>query len=38
LEANKPIIKFAKKNKIDFFIGDEDEVLDRYYQTAKSFK
>ena len=38
MEANKPIIKFAKKNKIDFFIGDEDDVLDRYYQAAKSFK
>lgn len=38
LEANQPIIEFAKKNNIDLFIGDEDDVLDRYYQTAKHFK
>ncbi len=38
LRANQPIIEFAKKNNIDFFIGDEYDVLDRYYQTAKHFK
>ncbi len=31
---NQPIIDFCKKNEIDYFVGSEDDVLDRYYQTA----
>lgn len=31
---NQPIIDFCKENEIDYFVGSEDDVLDRYYQTA----
>ena len=31
------IVNFAKSNKIDFFRGQELDVLDRYYQCAKKF-
>jgi spore coat polysaccharide biosynthesis protein SpsF len=37
LEEDLKIIKFAKKNNIEFFIGSNDDVLDRYYQCAKEF-
>lgn len=36
-ENNKPLIEFAKELKIDYFEGNEDDVLDRYYQAAKKF-
>ena len=32
------IVKFCIKNKIFFFRGDENNVLKRYYLTAKKFK
>lgn len=32
---NKPLIDFCIKNDISYFVGSEDDVLDRYYQTAK---
>lgn len=32
------IEKFCKENKVDFFRGDENDVLDRYYQAAKIYK
>ncbi len=31
------IANYAKKLKIDFFRGEENDVLDRYYQCAKKF-
>lgn len=31
---NQPIIDFCKENNLDYFVGSEDDVLDRYYQTA----
>jgi len=31
------LAEFAKKKSIDFFIGDEEDVLDRFYQAAKQF-
>ena len=31
---NQPIIDFCKQNNIDYFVGSEDDVLDRYYQAA----
>jgi len=37
-ETNQPIIDFAKEQNIDYFIGNEDDVLDRYYQAAKHYK
>jgi spore coat polysaccharide biosynthesis protein SpsF len=37
LEEDLEIVKFAKKNNIRFFIGSDDDVLDRYYQCAKEF-
>lgn len=37
-EENKPIIDIAKNLNLDYFAGSEDDVLDRFYQTAKQFK
>ena len=31
---NQPIIDFCKEKNIGYFVGSEDDVLDRYYQTA----
>lgn len=40
--SNKPenfkIVNFCKKNNIDYFIGNERNVLDRFYQASKRFK
>ena len=32
------IVNFCKKNKILFYRGSENDVLSRYYETAKKFK
>ena len=32
-----PIEKLASKEELKFFRGSEDDVLDRYYQTAKKY-
>ena len=37
-EKDNAIENFCKENKILFFRGSEDDVLDRYYQAAKLFK
>ena len=37
-KENKPLIQFLKKNKIFCFLGDEYDVLSRYYFAAKKFK
>ena len=31
------IVEFAKKKQIEFFRGNESDVLDRFYQCAKNF-
>jgi spore coat polysaccharide biosynthesis protein SpsF (cytidylyltransferase family) len=31
------LVDFAKENLLDFFIGSEKDVLDRFYQAAKTF-
>ena len=31
---NQPIIDFCKKNDVSYFVGNEEDVLDRYYKTA----
>ena len=36
-KKDDPIIEIAKKMKIKFFRGSKNDVLDRYYQTAKKF-
>ena len=33
-----PLINIAKKNKINYFIGSEDNVLNRFADTANKFK
>ena len=37
LEEDDVIVNFAKKNEIEYFRGESDDVLDRYYQCAKNF-
>lgn len=37
LKINQPIIDFAKNNNFYYFVGDEEDVLDRYYNSAKEF-
>ena len=36
-ELNKKIIDFAKKFNLNYFMGSENDVLDRYYKTSKKF-
>lgn len=33
---NEPLIDFCIKNNVSYFVGSENDVLDRYYQTAKA--
>ena len=37
LEEDNAIVNFAKKNEIEYFRGESDDVLDRFYQCAKNF-
>lgn len=37
-ESNQPIIEFAKDYNLDYFAGNEKDVLDRFYQTANNFE
>ena len=37
LEEDNVIVDFAKKNKIEYFRGESDDVLDRYYNCAEKF-
>jgi len=37
LEKNKEIVEFAKSERCEYFLGNDDDVLDRYYQAAKKF-
>ncbi len=37
-EIDDVLAAFLKKNGINFFRGDENDVLDRFYQCAKKFK
>ena len=37
-DIDKPILEEAKHISIDSFAGDEDDVLDRFYKTAKKYK
>lgn len=34
---NKSIIKLAKKLRVQYFVGSEENVLKRYYEAAKKF-
>jgi len=35
---DKKVINFCKKNKLDYFVGSEKNVLDRFYKAAIKFK
>jgi len=37
LEEDNIIAEYCKKSKIDFFQGDVNDLLDRYYKCAKKF-
>ena len=37
-KKNNILEKFAKDNKVKYFRGSEEDVLSRYYKTAKKFK
>ncbi len=37
-EEDKKIVEYCQKEKIDYFQGSENDVLDRYYQAAKKFE
>lgn len=36
-KEDDPIVDLAQKEELDFYRGSEDDVLDRYYQTAKKY-
>lgn len=36
-KKDKKLIDFAKKNNVSFYAGRENDVLDRFYNTAKKF-
>ncbi len=36
-QADDPIVALARKEKLKVFRGSENDVLDRYYQTARKF-
>ncbi len=36
-EENNELEEFAKENKVKYFRGSEEDVLSRYYETAKKF-
>ena len=35
---DEKIVRLAKRLKVEYFQGAEDDVLDRFYQTARKFK
>jgi len=37
-EKDKSIIDICKNLEVDYFIGSENDMLDRYYKAAKKFK
>lgn len=36
-KKDKKIVKFAQKQKLEFYTGSENDVLDRFYKAAKKF-
>ncbi len=34
---DKQIVDFCRREHVDYYIGDESDVLDRYFQTAQAF-
>jgi spore coat polysaccharide biosynthesis protein SpsF len=36
-EWDNPIVDFCKENNLEYFRGNENDVLDRYYKTALKF-
>ena len=36
-KSNKELIKILKKNNVDFFIGSQKNVLDRYFKISNKY-
>lgn len=36
-KADEPIVRYARSRGVDVFRGEENDVLDRFYQAAKAF-
>lgn len=36
-DSNKPLMDYLRELKINYYAGDEIDVLDRFYQTAKHY-
>lgn len=36
-EKDSPILAFAEKHKIEHFVGDRQNILDRFYRTAEKY-
>jgi spore coat polysaccharide biosynthesis protein SpsF len=37
LKQDNLLVKYSKNNQLDYFCGNENDVLDRFYQCAKKF-
>ncbi len=36
--SSQPVIDYCEKTQIGYYVGAEDDILDRLYQTAKKFQ
>ena len=36
-DSNKPLLDYLREQKINYYAGDENDVLDRFYRTAKHY-
>ena len=36
-DSNKPLLDYLREQKINYYAGDENDVLDRFYRTVKHY-